>query len=322
MPEVGRVDISALFGPPGPARDRCDKDLWEGLRDTGSVVITGYPGADEVDLRARTGLAVFDLPTEIKRDLTTRLEVPENPNWYRGYWPCTPNRTLKNDFFDVGPAEPCQGPDLPGIEILTEPTPWPDPEPKPGWTDTVRAHYDHSNGVALAMILSIGRSAGFDDDAIHARFDGANSTLRFLEYSANSGPPMKAPDGTMISGGRHTDASGLSLLWQDRPGLQAEGKDGVFRDIPIVPNAISVHVGDVMTTLTRGVVPATPHRVVAQDGPRRSVGFFLEPALSAAVTPADYEGETRVEDTYGWLLLSTFAKRDFWRGVIRDPKAA
>ena len=58
MPEVGRVDISALFGPPGPARDRCDKDLWEGLRDTGSVVITGYPGADEVDLRARTGLAV------------------------------------------------------------------------------------------------------------------------------------------------------------------------------------------------------------------------------------------------------------------------
>jgi len=320
--QVDRVDIGALFGPPGPERDACDAALWAGLRRTGSVVITGYPDADKVDARARAGLEVFSLPEAQKRALTTKLDAPENNHWYRGYWPVTPTRPLKNEFFDVGPAVPDRGPDLPGMEILTEATPWPEPEPTPGWADVVRAHYTHLNGVAQAMILSIGRSAGFDEDAIRARFEGDHSTLRFLNYAKGASNPEPAPDGRLVSAARHTDASGLSLLWQEAPGLQAEGQDGVFRDIPIIPNAISVHVGDVMTTLTEGAVPATPHRVISSDGPRRSVGFFLEPALSAAVTPASRGGATGVEDTYGWLLLSTFASRPRWKGVIKDPAAA
>jgi isopenicillin N synthase-like dioxygenase len=315
---VDIVDIGPLFAETGQTRDACDAALWTGLRRTGSVVITGYPQADRVDARARMGLQVFDLPDAHKRALTTRLVVPENTNWYRGFWPRTPERLLQNDFFDVGPEAPAPGPDLPGTEILTEPTPWPDPEPGPGWRDTVRAHYDHLNAVAQAMILSIGRSAGFDEATIRARFAGAHSTLRFLDYAAGAVSPVKGEDGAILSAGRHTDASGLSLLWQDRPGLQAQGQDGVFRDIPILENAISVHVGDVMTRLTGGVVPATPHRVLASDRPRRSVGFFLEPALSAAVTPADQtQDPLPVQSTYAWQLVNTFARRPHWKGVFQ-----
>lgn len=320
---VARIDIAALFdADKTPARDAADKALWDGLKATGSVIITGYPDADKVDARARVGLGVFDLPEAEKRKLTTRLVVAENPNWYRGYWPITPERLLRNDFFDVGPVEPYSDQTLDGINILTEQTPWPEAEPSENWSATVRQHYDHLNMVALTMIRSLGRSAGFVAEEIAARFEGAHSTLRFLNYGEATADPVIAPDGTPLAAVRHTDASGLSLLWQDAPGLQAEGTDGVFRDIPPLENAISVHVGDVMTTLTRGVVPATPHRVLASDHPRQSVGFFLEPSLDAPVTPADHGEPTGPEDTYAWHLLRTFAAREHWKGVIKDPEAA
>jgi len=318
------VDISALFGPPGAARDAADAALWNGLKRTGSVVITGYPDADKVDHRARTGLKVFDLPQDVQRKMYTARLNPENTNLYRGFWALTPNRRLQNNFYDVGPSVPGAGPDLPGVDFLTEPTPWPEPEPQDGWRDTVQAHFEHLNGVAMAMIASIGRSAGFDDEVIAQRFDGTNSTLRFLQYPAGSVKPMDADDGAVLSAQQHTDSSGLSLLWQDTTGLQAQGQDGIFRDIPRMENAISVHVGDVMTQMTNGIVPATPHRVLhVGDDTRHSVGFFLEPALSAPVTPADHPaGEPRVQETYAFQLLQTLSKRIEWDGIAKDPAEA
>lgn len=318
MPDtVDTIDIAALFGAPGPERDACDAALWNGLRRTGAVVITGFPDADQVDGRARAGLTLFDQPDSVRKPLVSRLTNPENANWYRGYHLCTGERLLQNDFYDMGPEMPASGPDLPGIEIFCEKTPLPDPNVMPGWADTMRQHYDHLNSVAQQMIRSIGRSAGFEENVIRARFDGSHSTLRLLSYGAGAVTPHTSEDGVPLSAGRHTDASGLSLLWQDTPGLQAEGQDGIFRDIPAVPHAISVHVGDAMTRLTHGVVPATPHRVLACDGPRKSVGFFLEPALCAAVTPADSTKDpVPVQDTYGWQLINTFAQRPQWKDVI------
>ena len=322
MNDIETVNIHALFGAPGAARDACDASIWAGLRRSGSIVITGYPDAGLVDARARTGLQIFDVPEAQKQALSTRHIVPDNPNWYRGFWPTTLERAFQNNFFDVGPTAPTCGIDLPGVDILTETTPWPDPEPSPGWAATVRAHYDHLNGVAQALILSIGRSAGFDEATIRARFDGAHSTLRFLDYGEATADPLPADDGALLSATRHTDSSGLSLLWQGAPGLQAEGQDGVFRDVPLVDNAISVHVGNVMTEMTSGRVPATPHRVLATDRPRQSVGFFLEPALDAPITPADHSGETGLRDTYAWQILQTFSERPRWKGIIPAPAKA
>lgn len=320
MPDlVATVDIGPLFSGDADARPACDAALWSGLRETGSVVITGYDDAAQIDRRARLGLEIFDFPQEVIAPTVTRLVVPGNTNAYRGYWPCTPERLLQNDFFDVGPEHPADGPDLPGMEIFTEATPW--PRGYDDWATEIRAHYQHLNRIAQAMILSIGRSAGFDETVIGDRFHGVHSTLRFLDYAAGAGK-NRSSDPVALAAGAHTDASGLSLLWQSAPGLQAQGQDGVWRDIPILNNAISVHVGDVMTRLTDGAVPATPHRVLASDRPRQSVGFFLEPALAALVTPAGYTGEPSVRDTYGWQLLETFSRRDHWKGVIASPELA
>ena len=149
------------------------------------------------------------------------------------------------------------------------------------------------------------------------RFAGQHSTLRLLDY-----PNQIVPDDG-LSAGKHLDASGLSLLWQREPGLQAEGPDGKFYDIPQVDNCISVHVGTVMTGLTDGAVPATPHRVQYSPGPRRSMGFFLEPALSAPLTPAHVPiSETTIRDTYGYHVLKTHHSRPKYADHIPDPETA
>jgi isopenicillin N synthase-like dioxygenase len=313
---VDIVDINPLFSKNTSEWEACDAALWTGLRRTGSVVATGYPDAAMVDIRARRGLEIFTFPEDILAPITSRLVKPGNRNAYRAYWPCLPERLLQTDFYDVGPEDPEPGPNLPGIELFTEQTAWPDGHGD--WAADVRAHYDCLNRIAQAMIRSIGRSAGFKGDEIARRFDGSHSTLRFLNYAAGAKTNVQAED-AVLSAGAHTDASGLSLLWQGAPGLQAQGRDGVWRDIPMMENAISVHVGDVMTRLTDGAVPATPHRVLASDTPRQSVGFFLEPALTALVTPARHSGETSERDTYGWQLLETFSRRPLWAGEVNDP---
>ncbi|MEO0390117.1 MAG: 2OG-Fe(II) oxygenase family protein [Pseudomonadota bacterium] len=318
MSEVTSVDISALYQAPSPARDACDIAIWSGLRATGSVVVTGYPDADLVDTRARTGLAFFDVPEADKRRVTSKLHAPENAHTYRGYHPHDPASDFRTDFLDIGPDDPQPGPDLAGMHIVTEKTPWPKPEPAAGWYDAVRAYYDQMEDLAKRLMHSIGRSAGFAEAEIEARFGGQHSTLRFLDYPASTQPAPK--DGPAISAVCHTDASGLSLLWQAGPGLQAQGPDGVFYDIPMRPDCVSVHVGTVMTTMTGGAVPATPHRVLDHGVRRQSVGFFLEPALSAPITAADAVGRAPApEETYGWQVLTQLASYGDYGDEIVAP---
>jgi len=318
MSDVTSVDISALYGPACPARDACDAAIWAGLRSTGSIVVTGYPDAGEVDARARSGLAFFDLPEDAKRRVMTKLSAPENAHTYRGYHPHDPSGEFRTDFFDIGPDNPVPGPDLQGMHIITERTPWPDPEPMPGWQDAVRAYYDQMEDLAKRLMRSIGRTAGFAEAEIEARFGGQHSTLRFLDYPQSDRP---APaDGPAVAAICHTDASGLSLLWQAGPGLQAQGPDGAFHDVPMRADCVSVHVGTVMTTMTDGAVPATPHRVLDHGVRRQSVGFFLEPALAAPVTAADAVGRAvQPEETYGWQLLKQLAGYGDYGAEIVDP---
>jgi len=314
MADVKIVDISGLWSDDTKSADAA---IWEALQTTGSMVIANYPNADKIDDWARTGLSIHDLDEQSKRDLTIAIYEPKNKNVYRGYHPIQPGSYFKVNLYDVGPQNPSRGPDLPGMDYMTEPNVWPSNDTMPQWRKTVEFCYTQLNELAQKIMLSIGRSAGFDESTIMDRFAGEHSTLRFLDY-----PNQITPDDG-LSAGCHEDASGLSLLWQGEPGLQAKAPDGTFYDIPQVENCISIHVGTVMKELTNGVVPATPHQVLASDGPRRSMGFFLEPALSAPVTPAHIDvKDTSIRDTYGYLVLKTHHSREKYANTILDPEDA
>ncbi|MCB0137894.1 MAG: isopenicillin N synthase family oxygenase, partial [Caldilineaceae bacterium] len=300
MSDLPIIDIAPLLTGSRKGRDDVDLRIGEAIRSAGVFIISGYPDADKVDARAHTMLRFFDLPVAEKRAVGTREMNPESAFGYRGYVASLkPGAWAYNEFFDIGPDDPSPGPDVPGMEVFAESNQWPVREPVPGWQDAMRSYYAHMRDIGDALMLSAGRAVGFDDEALKERFRNGNSTVRLLNYPRPPGnhkiiSEMPDPEESdlALSAGRHTDAAGLSLLWQRDPGLQAQAPDGTWRNVPMIDNCISVHLGTVLEIMTSGRVPATPHRVLNLGQPRQSIGFFLEPALGvplAAVTETDPE---------------------------------
>lgn len=333
MTELRTIDIAALFSGTAEAKSAVERAIADAIMTEGGFGIAGFPGAEDLDHRTQQLLRFFELEEEEKRQVATRAIEPSGQRIYRGYV-CSfeADNWAHNEFFDIGPEAPVAGPPIPGMEIFAETNIWPEREPAPGWRALMRRHHRDLQRVSLAVMMAAGRAFGFDEMAFRARFEGGNSTLRLLNYPR---PPQSAQDkeralemrldeaGEMLAAGRHCDAAGLSLLWQSTPGLQAEAPDGTWRDIPSTPNSISVHLGDVLSIMTEGRIPATPHRVVDYGVTRQSIGFFLEPALSARLAPLNATEATQERPgagTYGWHLMSVFNSRESHQDLVPAPE--
>ena len=91
--------------------------------------------------------------------------------------------------------------------------------------------------------------------------------------------------------GAHKDYGFLTLLLQDRVGgLQVQREDGLFHDVPPIPGAFVVNLGELLEVATDGYLVATNHRVVSPAGAteRFSVPFFYNPRLDARVEPLPF----------------------------------
>jgi isopenicillin N synthase-like dioxygenase len=124
----------------------------------------------------------------------------------------------------------------------------------------------------------------------------------------------------------HTDYGLLTILAHDgTPGLQVRGSAG-WLDVPAVPDAFVVNLGDMLDRMTRGRYRSTPHRVrhgAPGSGDRLSFPFFFDPAWDAEVRPVPLLGEAPPDDadsrwdgssvhewsgTYGDYLTAKVAK--------------
>lgn len=90
---------------------------------------------------------------------------------------------------------------------------------------------------------------------------------------------------------QHTDISLLTIIAQSSAegGLQIHS-NGEWIDVPFVPNALVVNVGDCLAHWTSNVLKSTLHRVVApkdlhQDNARLSVAYFAAPEFDAPLVP-------------------------------------
>ncbi|MFA9418787.1 MAG: isopenicillin N synthase family dioxygenase [Gammaproteobacteria bacterium] len=84
----------------------------------------------------------------------------------------------------------------------------------------------------------------------------------------------------------HTDAGALTVLLQDEvSGLQVY-RDGYWHDIPPVPGAMVINIGDMMQVWSNDTYQAAIHRVLAMDSiARYSLPFFFNPSASSRVSP-------------------------------------
>ena len=326
------IDIASLFEGRPDERLATDGRIGRALMEHGGFVISNYPDATKIDERALKMLSFFELSEAEKRAVASKATDPDGKTVYRGYHSSLePDGWAYNEIYDIGPETPYGGPAIKGMSFFSEENIWPELEPCTGWKQAMRAYYAHLQGVAMAVMLSAGRFAGFSERQLRARFREGNSTLRLLNYPTkptdihitNEIPDMRqGGDETLpLATGRHTDAAGVSILWQRQPGLQAQAPDGHWRDVPMVKDCLSVHLGTVLEIMTDGKVPATPHRVIDHGTARQSIGFFLEPGLGAQLSPLTTGAapSESVTGTYGWHLQERYHHQKGYEHLVPLP---
>ena len=153
---------------------------------------------------------------------------------------------------------------------------WPSdpPDLEPSW----HAYYEAMSGLAATVRRIFAAALGLDPDYFEDRFQGHLSSLRVIDYPEPLAPP--APG--QLRAGAHSDYGVLTILrTEDAPGgLQVRTRDGLWNDVPHIPGAFVVNIGDAMMRWTNDRWISTQHRVVnpppvpGQPARRQSIAYF------------------------------------------------
>jgi len=259
------LDLEA--GAPAALAARID----EALTGTGFFAVTGHRVPDAVVQGAfGAGRRFFALPEAQKR------------RWHID--------ARQRGFDPIGwqALDPQQPPDLKesfylGVEAIA-PNQWPDEPAVPGFRAACEAY-------ALAMRSLAGRLMGLFEIALAlpaGHFDAftrhPTCTTRLLHYPPQ--PATAAPG--QIGCGAHTDWGALTLLVQsDAGGLQVQHAQGHWLDVPPLPGACVVNIGDMMQRWTNDRWRSTMHRVVNRFGGRErwSIAYFFDLDAEANILP-------------------------------------
>jgi isopenicillin N synthase-like dioxygenase len=190
------------------------------------------------------------------------------------------------DQMDIGLELPPRVPGAgePAYWWLQGPNQWPAALPRLraatlGWIDQLSAI---SGRLLHELLASIGARPDFYDAAFAGH---PHLRLKLVRY------PGAAPDGAGQGVGTHKDYGFITLLLQDSVGgLQVARADGTFLDVPPMPEAFVVNLGELLEVATDGYLKATSHRVVSPPRARErfSVPFFFNPRLDAHIEPLEF----------------------------------
>uniref|UniRef100_A0A674PRH2 Si:dkey-10o6.2 n=1 Tax=Takifugu rubripes TaxID=31033 RepID=A0A674PRH2_TAKRU len=117
---------------------------------------------------------------------------------------------------------------------------------------------------------------------------GNATTLRALYY-----PPVDARTSKrdQLRCGEHSDYGSITLLFQASEGLQVRSRSGHYLNIPVIPEAVLVNVGDLMQRWTNDHFVSSLHRVLlppaGDSSTRQSLAFFLQPDDEAIISCCD-----------------------------------
>ncbi|OBK50344.1 isopenicillin N synthase family oxygenase [Mycobacterium sp. 1081908.1] len=297
--------------------------LREGLREAahevGFFYLIGHHVPDELAARM-LGAArrLFALPQADKN----AIAMVRSPH-FRGYTrlggELTRGRVDWREQLDLGPERPpIGGPGRPDYLWLQGSNQWPTALPElPG----IVAEWDAAlSAVARTLLGHWAASLGSPPDAFDAAFADAPATLiKIIRYPARAAGPQGV--------GAHRDAGVLTLLLAEpgSHGLQvrrARGGQAGWIDVPPVPGAFIVNIGELLEVATGGYLRATEHRVNL-DGPaeeRISVPYFFNPRLDAQIPvltlPDDLADRADGSDDPSDPIFSVYG-RNAWKSRLR-----
>ncbi|MDX3113937.1 isopenicillin N synthase family dioxygenase [Streptomyces scabiei] len=279
------IDLSAADRGP-QARALLHAQLHSAAHDVGFFQLVGHGvGKRETEALLSAMRAFFALP----EDRRLALDNVNSPH-FRGYTRTGDERTGGRrdwrDQLDIGAERPARrpGPDEPAYWWLQGPNQW--PAGLPELRTAALAWIERLSAVAEKLLhellAAIGAPPGFYDPVFGER---AHPHLKLVRY------PGSAGDGAGQGVGAHKDYGFLTLLLQDEVGgLQVQREDGAFHDVPPLPGAFVVNLGELLEVATDGYLVATNHRVVSPPSAveRFSVPFFYNPRLDARVEPLPF----------------------------------
>ena len=212
------------------------------------------------------------------------LSQPDKERWHINGWP------LKRGFDPIGwqALDPGQPPDVKesfylGVETIG-PNQWPDEALVPGFRAATQAYAAAMESLARRLMrlfeISLRLPPGHFDSFMHH----PTCTTRLLHYPPQ--PALAAPG--QIGCGAHTDWGALTLLAQDGAGgLQVQTRARAWLDVPPVPGALVVNIGDMMQRWTNDRWPSTLHRVINKHSGRDrwSIAYFFDLDAESSIVP-------------------------------------
>ncbi|MHC0054604.1 isopenicillin N synthase family dioxygenase [Actibacterium sp. D379-3] len=278
-------------------------DLGHACRETGFFLLSGHgvPEALIADVFAQAD-AFFAQPVAAKAPLDIRRS-PHNRGWAAQGSEALDEASGQIDqkeAFNVGLDLPADDPRVLAGAPFRGVNVWPD---LPGFRDTMLAYYDAVWKLGVDLHAAFEDELGLPSGFFAPHFSAPMATLRVLHY-----PPATGG----IGAGAHSDYGSVTLLLTDGvAGLQVKPRGGDWMDVPHVPGAFVVNIGDCLMRWTNDIYVSTPHRVLPPRTQRRSVAFFLDPnpdsiiaalpgtgaAKYPAISGADYL-RARLDATY------------------------
>ncbi len=316
------INVEPLFDDNPAAWSPIDEAIGSACVTCAGFVVVGLPQSiqpehDEI----KKLLSVFDLPQQLLDEIGKKEMRSDSKCSFRGYVSRRSGGFAYNEIFDIGPEPSVSGPPINNIEVLIESNAWPAREPALGWRDQMINQYKQMEAFGIRLVRCLARYLGVDETTAAARYQNSNSTFRLLKYPER--PPgieirgekdaMRTHHGREypLIGSEHTDNGGLTLLWQDRPGLQFQSPAGNWLDVPDIPDSISILVGESLQSQSSNQITATPHRILGRSQMRHSIVFFLEPNLFSSIRAFCKDSNEKppvVEDTYATSMLETLRK--------------
>jgi isopenicillin N synthase-like dioxygenase len=289
--------------------DGFSAQMGQTCRKTGFFLLTGH-GIDAGLIQDVFALAeqFFALPEAEKAPLSITAN-PNNRGWAwlgsEGLDDTTGQRDRK-EAFNIGLDLAIDDPRFVAGEPFRGLNLWPD---LPDFRTAMLAYYNAVWALGVDLMQPVARDLGLPAGHFASDFNAPMAILRLLSYPAASGQSDE------IGAGAHTDYGALTLLLTDgAPGLQVRPRGRDWVDVPHLPGAFVINIGDCLMRWTNDLYVSTPHRVLPPPRPRQSVAFFLDPNPDALIAALPGTGDPKYPPIRGAEYLRSRLEATYVKG--------
>ncbi len=303
MSTVPVLDLSLLDTEP----ERFDDAVRAAAHDVGFFYLTGHGVTRErIDEVLAVARAFFAL-SQAEKDAIAMVNSPHFRGYTRLGGEVTRGEVDWREQIDLGreDAAPSGGPGAPDYLNLLGPNQW--PAGLPELREVIERWDADLSRISMSLLRAWARSLGADPHVFDDSFARQPATLiKIVRYPAGT----ESDQGV----GAHKDSGVLTLLLvdPDSEGLQVLPPGAsAWVDVPPLPGAFIVNIGEMLEVGTEGYLHATEHRVVnrGSGADRISVPYFFNPSVTARMprlplppglrTGVTVDPDNPIFDTYG-----------------------